>query len=117
MEKIWVNNKGNGWFMTCKGKDMQGNEIVNFMNVGFKKDHEPKGDSAFIEIVNGFHTPYQFVNKNNVLIKGIKYFILDYKYVEKKDKDTLEQDNSMFGGEKSKSGDYVDIKSEDSPFY
>lgn len=96
---------------------MQGNEIVNFMNVGFKKDHEPKGNSAFIEVVNGFHVPYQYVNKDNVLVKGIKYLILDYKYVEKKEKETSFEDSSMFGGSKSNVGENINIESDDLPFY
>lgn len=117
MEKKWVNNKGKGWYMTCKGKDMQGNEIVGFMNVGFKKGQEPQGDSAYIEILNGFHTPYQYTARDNTLVKGVKYFIQEYKLVEKETKEEVFDDTSMFGGEKSNLGCEINIEQTDLPFY
>lgn len=113
MEKIWVNNKGKGWFMACKGKDMGGNESCAFLNVGFKKGHEPKGDSAFIKVVNGWHTSYLNKQGNSVL----KYMILDYEYVKKEDEGESIFNNGDIDTSKLKATTSEFITEDDLPFY
>lgn len=127
------NKKGYGWYSQVESKDMGGNVSKGYLNFQFKKDCEPKQEE--LNQWGSYEGELWFKDNNGRFRKvfpiaqtyegktSVKLMLLDWQFTTdevKKEKPINpqgEEDTSMFGGEKSKSGEYVDIKSEDLPFY
>ena len=107
------------WSMTGKNYKDSNDKITYF--VRFAKCEEPTPNTQ----ISKSGTQYQYADLDVEEMSFECYNhtpqLTIFKYSQDEtsifNQDTNEIDTSMFGGEKSKSGEYVDVKSEDLPFY
>lgn len=119
MKQLIFRSKLGGWYIY--GTNYKYKQDVAYCNLFFPKNSEPMATDMtkklLIDIQEAKFTSY----KNKLGLTIFKYEQLSENELNDEvsiyDKDTQEIDTSMMGGEKSKSGEYVDIKSEDLPFY